>query len=104
AALVHVPISADQAEAVAQNGAGGGYLGWGISRVLLNFLNVPASLVVLLALLAIFVMMAVNLPLREVFKPITQVFSRKPTEEEPKINNPMEAAEEPPVNGVLPFR
>lgn len=105
-ALLHVPISAAQAESVAQNGSGGGYLGWAISRVLLNFLNVAASVVVLLALLAIFVMMAVNLPLREIFTPLLARFKRQPTPEELKINDPAAtvATGEPVVNSSLPFR
>lgn len=99
-ALLHIGIGSAQAQASAQSGLGGGYLGYGISRLLLNVLNVVASSVILLALLAIFLIITVNLRLSDLFSPFVALFSRKGTGEDIKINEPGSEA----ASNVLPIR
>ncbi|MDB5179090.1 MAG: putative cell division FtsK/SpoIIIE [Patescibacteria group bacterium] len=83
AALFHVGIPAGLAAERAAAGNGGGYLGYGVTSSMLNVLNVVASSIVLLALLAIFLILATNTNLKALFSTILAGFTRegKPKEE-----------------------
>ena len=82
-ALVHIFIGTTDAKVAAQNGDGGGYVGYAITTAMLNVLNVVASGIILTALLAIFVILATNTNLKELLGRILSGFTRegKPAEE-----------------------
>ena len=84
--LLHVPISADQADASARAGNGGGYLGYGLSHALLNVLDPLAAGVILVALLAIFLILAANIRLTELFAPLKGLKKSHEANEELQIN------------------
>jgi S-DNA-T family DNA segregation ATPase FtsK/SpoIIIE len=88
AALFHVGMRTNEAAFQAQNGNGGGFVGYGITSAMLTVLNVVASSIVLIALLAIFLILATNTNLKELFSKLLAGFTRegKPKEEgEPEL-------------------
>jgi S-DNA-T family DNA segregation ATPase FtsK/SpoIIIE len=81
ASMFHVGIK-DDALAQAQAGNGGGYAGYMVTSAIAPFMNVVASTAVLLALLAIFVMLAVNKDLKSLWKAMIGGFKREKTQDE----------------------
>jgi S-DNA-T family DNA segregation ATPase FtsK/SpoIIIE len=90
--LLHITIDPSQALDFAKEGNGGGFVGYGLGKLFLMILNVPASTVILLALLIIFVIVGANTRLSELVAKIKGIFQKSPTEEI-TVNNP--AAEIP---------
>jgi S-DNA-T family DNA segregation ATPase FtsK/SpoIIIE len=82
AALFHVTLRPSDARLSAEAGNGGGYLGFMISNSMLGVLNVVASVLVLTALLAIFLILATNTNLKELFGAILAGFTREKTPKE----------------------
>jgi S-DNA-T family DNA segregation ATPase FtsK/SpoIIIE len=82
-ALFHIGINASDVRTAAAGGFGGGYVGLGITTAMLGVLNVVASSIVLVALLAIFLILATNTNLKALFGAILAGFTRegRPTEE-----------------------
>lgn len=111
AALFHISISSADGQLAAQNGYGGGYLGLSITTWMLGVLNVVAASIVLIALMAIFLILATNTNLKELFgvilagftregKPANEIVSEvRPEIDQLKVNNNSGA----PVT-VLPMR
>jgi len=91
-ALLHVGIAPDDAMAQAQLGSGGGFLGYGITNVMLPMLNVVASSIVLLAALAVFVILATNTNLKALWMAITAMFRRERTIDDDTMVKPEIAA------------
>lgn len=86
-ALLHIGIDKADALPAARDGLGGGWLGYGESAALLAFLNVPASAVILFAVLIICIIVAANTRLSELVERIRSFFVRGP-KEEIQINEP----------------
>ncbi len=87
AGLLHISIRPIVALSVARQGQGGGLLGYGLSKLFLMILNVPASAIILFALLIIFTVIAANTRLSQLLASITGIFKREP-KEEITINEP----------------
>jgi len=90
--LLHININHFQALTVANQGGGGGLVGYGLAKGFLTILNVPASIVILIALLIIFTIVAANTRLSELLTKFMSLFQRGP-KEDIQIN---EAAGQPP--------
>ena len=91
AALFHIGISSADGQLAAQNGYGGGYLGLAITTWMLGVLNIIAASIVLIALMAIFLILATNTNLKELFGAILAGFTR---EGKPANENAPEVAPE----------
>lgn len=89
ATLLHISVAEQDAQAVADAGNGGGYLGMYLSGMMLTVLNVVASSLVLIALLAIFLIFATNTNLKSLFGAVLSGFTR---EGEPKEGEEAEPA------------
>lgn len=98
--LLHITISSAQAMTEASAGHGGGYIGYGVSRLFLALLNVPASTVILVALLTIFILVAANQRLTDIVRSIMGLFNRGP-KEEITINEPTGTANALEIRGAL---
>lgn len=85
--LLHLPVDPADSLAIAQRGEAGGVVGSAVSKLFLTILNVPASAIILLALLVIFIIVAANTRLSELVSAIVGLFKRGP-EEDIKINQP----------------
>jgi S-DNA-T family DNA segregation ATPase FtsK/SpoIIIE len=79
--LLHIMLPASEALEMAKSGDGGGFVGYGLSRGFLTILNVPASTVILTALLVVFIIVAANTRLSELMAKIAAFFKRGPREE-----------------------
>jgi S-DNA-T family DNA segregation ATPase FtsK/SpoIIIE len=79
AALLHIGIAPANATTQAQNGNGGGYIGLAVSSVMLQVLNAVACTVILVALMAIFLILATNTNLRALFGSLFSGFTREKT-------------------------
>jgi S-DNA-T family DNA segregation ATPase FtsK/SpoIIIE len=77
AALFHIGLQPSDAQVAAAAGLGGGYLGLSITTWMLGVLNVVASSLVLTALMAIFLILATNTNLKELFSTIFSGFTRE---------------------------
>jgi hypothetical protein len=99
AGLLHITASSETAVNLAQSGQGGGYTGLALSRGLLAILNVPASTVILLAVMAIFLVIAANARISDIAQGILGLFRRGPREDI-QINEPAGLM----VNNKLPFK
>ena len=97
AALFHVGIASADASTSAQDGLGGGYLGFLSAGVLLNILNVAASTVVLLALLLIFMIVATGADFGSMLGWIPNLLRRTP--KDGKEGSPAIAAVAPDGDG-----
>lgn len=86
-ALLHVATDQTQAVELAKAGQAGGWAGLGISQLLLMAVNVSAAIVILVAALAIFIIIAANARLSDLFKNILGLFKRGPREDI-QINEP----------------
>ncbi len=88
-ALFHIGVSVDDAMNTAQMGGGGGFVGYSIARFMLQMLNVPASAIVLVALIVIALIVATNTNLGELFARLAEAFKREPsTAQDIKVNDP----------------
>lgn len=67
----------------AQNGNGGGYLGYIIQKAFLSILNAPVSFIVLLAIAVAGLLLATNTPIKNIFT----FFKREKNEEKPELKN-----------------
>ncbi len=83
-ALFHIGFGSTDGSLAAQNGLGGGYLGYGISSWMLMVLNSVAASIVLVALMAIFLILATNTNLKALFGTIFAGFTREGKEKEEK--------------------
>ncbi|TAK89045.1 DNA translocase FtsK [Patescibacteria group bacterium] len=86
--LFHIGIPQAQAPTFASDGDGGGMVGLGVSSAFLTVLNVPASTIVLTALLIIAVVIATNTRLSALIAKIMSLFKRPEPQEEITINQP----------------
>lgn len=80
AGLLHVGIDPSVAQLQAQDGNGGGYVGYGIAQVMSPVLNVAASSIVLVAAIVIFLILATNVNLKSLFEAIGAMFTREGSE------------------------
>jgi S-DNA-T family DNA segregation ATPase FtsK/SpoIIIE len=86
AALMHLGVGQVAAMSQAQAGNGGGYIGYAITSSMLNVLNGLASSIVLIALLAIFLILATNTNLKALFGGLFAGFTREKAEgDEPEL-------------------
>jgi S-DNA-T family DNA segregation ATPase FtsK/SpoIIIE len=77
AALFHIGMNAEDGLSAAQTGYGGGYLGLSITTWMLGVLNSVAAAIVLIALMAIFLILATNTNLKALFGAILAGFTRE---------------------------
>lgn len=96
--LLHITINPDDALAQAQQGSGGGLAGYGVSKLLLQLLNVPAAGIILVALLIVFTIIAANTRLSELVAKLTGLFKREP-QPDIQINDP--AANQLEIRGTI---
>ena len=87
AGLLHIGLDRATALSVAHQGQGGGLVGYSLSKLFLTVLNVPASAIILVALLVIFIIVAANTRLSELMANLTGLFKRGP-KEDITINQP----------------
>jgi S-DNA-T family DNA segregation ATPase FtsK/SpoIIIE len=66
-ALLHLIVGGDDPQALAAQGGGGGYLGYGLSQLLVSGLGTPAAVLVLATLSMISVMMLLGMSLGEMW-------------------------------------
>ncbi|HUD11687.1 MAG TPA: DNA translocase FtsK 4TM domain-containing protein [Candidatus Saccharimonadia bacterium] len=93
AALLHVSISPANASAQAQLGNGGGYIGYDVTSAMLQVLNVVAASIILIALLAIFLILATNTNLKAVFGALLAGFTKEKVEGEAEVKVAPEIAQ-----------
>ncbi|HSX03090.1 MAG TPA: DNA translocase FtsK 4TM domain-containing protein [Candidatus Saccharimonadia bacterium] len=87
--LFHVGISTDLAITQAEAGNGGGVLGYSVSRLMLQVLNVPAASIVLVALVVVFLIVATNTNLADLFGRLAELLKPEPsTAQDIKVNDP----------------
>lgn len=99
AGLLHITASQTDGLSIAKAGNGGGYAGYALSRGLLSILNVPASIVILVTVMAICLVMTANTPLSDIVRGIINLF-RRGDGEDIQINEPTGLN----VNTRLPIR
>ncbi len=87
AGLLHLPVDPADSLVMGQRGDAGGMVGYGISHLFLTILNIPASAIILVALLIIFIIVAANTRLSELVSSIVGLFRRGP-QEDITINQP----------------
>ncbi len=80
-ALSHLVAGGDQAEALAAQGDGGGYLGYAVSNLLVSALGTPATVLVLVTLSIISVMMILGVWLDDLWIAAKSVISALPSRE-----------------------
>lgn len=80
--LLHIGISPETSAAQAGLGNGGGYVGEAISSSMLTVLNVLASSIILIALLFIFLILATNLNLKNLFVFLSEFLTNRKSEGE----------------------
>jgi S-DNA-T family DNA segregation ATPase FtsK/SpoIIIE len=101
--LLHVGVSTDTAQQVASNGQGGGYLGYAITTAMFTVLNQPATVVILLVILAISLILASSTRLRDIWQFMRGMFDRR-GEDEVVVNEPITVNEPGPKVNSLPIR
>ncbi len=75
-ALLHLMVGGDDPQALAAEGMGGGYLGYGLSQLLVSGLGVPATAVVLVTLCIVSLMMLLGMSLGEMWTALREGFGR----------------------------
>lgn len=103
AGLLHVGVSANTAQLVASNGQGGGYVGYGVTTAMFTVLNRPASIVILLVVLAICLILASSTRLADMWRFIRSLFERGDMDDV-VINEPITVNEPGPKVNSLPIR
>jgi DNA segregation ATPase FtsK/SpoIIIE, S-DNA-T family len=88
--LFHLMFAAGDMRAAASAGIGGGYVGYGITSVMLNVLNVWASSVILLALFVVFLIAASNANLKTLWQTLGTMLTVKKGESEEAVASDME--------------
>lgn len=78
--LFHIFYNLENSLDVAQNGSGGGYLGYYVQKLMLTILNAPVSFVVLLALAVVGILLSTNASIRELLR-------RNQEEAKPSLKN-----------------
>jgi S-DNA-T family DNA segregation ATPase FtsK/SpoIIIE len=101
--LLHVGVTAETAQQVASNGQGGGYLGYALTTAMFTVLNQPASVVVLLVILAISLILASSMRLRDIWQFIRGLFERG-EDDEVVINEPITVNAPGPKINSLPIK
>lgn len=84
AALLHVGVTRSDGLLLAQSGTWGGLVGYGIASSMLNVLNVVASLIILIAIMAISFIMATGVNLTDLMSMLKALFVHEKTPEEAK--------------------
>lgn len=79
----------------------GGLVGYGLSQVILPFLNRPVAMIVLIALLLISLVIATNTRIKTVFTKLRAVFFNRAPEDGVKINDPASITSRLPIRGTL---
>jgi S-DNA-T family DNA segregation ATPase FtsK/SpoIIIE len=101
-ALLHLIAGGDDPLALAADGGGGGYLGYGLSQLLVSGLGIPATVLVLVTLSIVSLMMVLGMSLGEMWAALSgavrQLFDRDRLPEI-KINRGEKKA--PPSNQVV---
>jgi S-DNA-T family DNA segregation ATPase FtsK/SpoIIIE len=72
-ALLHLIASGEDPQGLAAAGEGGGYVGYGLSRLLVSSLGTPAAVLVLVTLSIISLMMLLGMSLREMWQALAGV-------------------------------
>jgi S-DNA-T family DNA segregation ATPase FtsK/SpoIIIE len=96
AGLCHIGVAESASLTTAQAGQGGGFIGYSITHLMLNVLNVAASSIILAAILAVCIILAANARIGSLFAPITQLFGpheKKEPEPELKVNEAIKGDE-----------
>lgn len=106
AGLLHVGVSAETAQQVAANGQGGGYLGYATTTAMFTVLNQPASIVILLVILAICLILASSTRLADMWRFIRGLFERGEMDDvvvnEPiTVNQPTARVNSLPIRGTI---
>jgi S-DNA-T family DNA segregation ATPase FtsK/SpoIIIE len=70
-ALLHLITSGEDPRGLAAEGGGGGYVGYGLSQLLVSSLGTPAAVLVLVTLSIISLMMVLGMSLREMWQALT---------------------------------
>lgn len=99
AGLLHLTVTVDAALDAAQNGNGGGFIGYGITKLALMVLNVPAATIVLSTILIISLIVAANTRLSELWRKLVGLV-RGRSDEELQVNE----ASGMVINTRLPIR
>ena len=88
--LFHVGVDPAESMSRAQAGAAGGFIGFGITNLMAGVLNVPAAATVLTTLVVVFLIIATNTDLGELFRRIASMFKReeKAQAQDIKVNDP----------------
>ena len=71
-ALLHLIASGEAPQELAAAGEGGGYVGYGLSQLLVSSLGTPAAVLVLVTLSIISLMMLLGMSLREMWQALTE--------------------------------
>ncbi|HEY6737106.1 MAG TPA: DNA translocase FtsK 4TM domain-containing protein [Candidatus Saccharimonadia bacterium] len=82
AALFHVGLVRSDGMAAAQQGLGGGMTGYAVASWMLTLLNVPASAIILLAVIAICLILATNANLVTIGRTLGAMFTREKSDDE----------------------
>jgi S-DNA-T family DNA segregation ATPase FtsK/SpoIIIE len=100
-ALLHLLAGGDAPQAMADSGGGGGYVGYGISRLLVSGLGTPAAALVLVTLAIISLIMMLGLSLGEMWtvlsEAIRQVLERARM---PRVRLPRRGAQQSALPGM----
>lgn len=103
AGLLHVGVSTTNAEQIASNGQGGGYVGYAITTGMFTLLNQPASIVILLVILVVCLILASSTRLSDMWRFIRGLFERDDMSDV-VINEPITVNEPGPKVNSLPIR
>jgi S-DNA-T family DNA segregation ATPase FtsK/SpoIIIE len=88
-ALFHVFVGADFGPGLAMSGGGGGYLGYFVSRFLINLIDFWASFLIIAVAFAVSLLFAFGLPLRDIYMKTKFSLPAIPTLPDIKINDNM---------------
>jgi S-DNA-T family DNA segregation ATPase FtsK/SpoIIIE len=103
AGLCQIGVSPATSLATAQAGKGGGYVGYSVTSLMLNVLNVAASTVILAAILAICIILAANARIGSIFAPIAQLFGpHEKKDEDLQVNEAIKGDELKVNNNTAP--
>ncbi|OGI25157.1 MAG: hypothetical protein A3J76_03055 [Candidatus Moranbacteria bacterium RBG_13_45_13] len=94
--VIHIFYPLSQMIEIAKSGSGGGFLGAATAYPALKFFGFSAGVVVLLAIALASLLLALNVPLRALLKPIEWLKEKREEDEEEKISEPKVTIEEKP--------
>ena len=75
-ALLHMMAGGDNPRVVAADGGGGGYVGYGLSQLLISALGTPATVLVLVTLSIVSLMMLLGMSLREMWRTLSEAIQQ----------------------------